>query len=52
VVWPAKFLSEAGESLRYPWIMPLCLLPDHVWVMDGKIVSGGRFDSDWRLGEN
>jgi pimeloyl-ACP methyl ester carboxylesterase len=52
VVWPAKFLSEAGESLRYSWIMPLCLLPDYVWVKDGKIVSGGHFDSDWRLGED
>jgi len=29
--------------------MPLSLLPDHVRVKDGKIVSGGHFDSDWKL---
>jgi hypothetical protein len=48
VVWQAKVLSSADETLRYGWIMPLCLLPDYVWVKDGKIVSGGHFDSDWK----
>ena len=28
--------------------MPLNLLPDYVSVMDGKIISGGHFDSNWR----
>jgi hypothetical protein len=49
VVWPTRLLSVAGDDLRYAWIMPLGLLPDHVRVKDGKIVSGGHFDSDWRL---
>jgi len=48
VVWPAKLLSVAGDTLRSGWIMPVSLLPDHLWVKDGKIVSGGHFDSDWR----
>ena len=52
VVWPTKLLSVPGDALCYPWIMPLSLLPDHVRVKDGKIVSGGHFDSDWRLGAN
>jgi hypothetical protein len=49
VVWPTRLLSTAGDTLRYSWIMPLGLLPDYVRVKDGKIVSGGHFDSDWRL---
>jgi pimeloyl-ACP methyl ester carboxylesterase len=52
VVWQAKLLSVAEEALRQAWIMPLCLLPDHLWVKDGKIVSGGHFDSDWKLTGN
>ncbi len=51
VVWQTKLLSVAGDSLRQFWIMPLCLLPDYVRVKEGKIVSGGHFDSDWKLGQ-
>jgi len=25
------------------------LLPDYIEARDGKIVSGGHFDSDWNL---
>src|SRR5262249_46363276 len=49
VVWPAKVLSIAGGALRSAWILPVCLLPDHLRVKDGTIVSGGHFDSDWKL---
>ena len=28
--------------------MPLNLLPDYVAVKDGKIISGGHFDNQWR----
>lgn len=48
VVWSGKLLSLAEQGLRAGWIMPLNLLPDYVRVKDGKIVSGGHFDSDWR----
>ena len=51
VVWQTKLLS-GPEKLHYGWIMPLTLLPDYVRVQDGKVVSGGRFDSDWKLGGN
>src|SRR5262249_55737100 len=51
VVWPTRLLSVAGDALRYAWIMPLGLLPDHVRVLDGKVVAGGHFDSDWKLVE-
>ncbi len=50
VVWPTKLLSVPGDAPRYSWIMPLSLLPDHVRVKDGKILSGGHFDSDWKPG--
>jgi hypothetical protein len=49
VVWPSKLLSTAGDTLRNVWIMPVCLLPDFLWVKDGRIISGGHFDSDWKL---
>ena len=51
LVWQGKFLSTSGETLtlRNQGIMPLCLLPDYVWVKDGKITAGGHFDSDWKL---
>jgi pimeloyl-ACP methyl ester carboxylesterase len=52
VVWPAKLLSAPGDALRQSWIMPVSLLPDHVRVKDGKIVSGGHFDNDWKPREN
>jgi hypothetical protein len=52
VVWPTKFLSVPGSVPRYTWIMPLSLLPDHVRVKDGKILSGGHFDGDWKLSAN
>jgi hypothetical protein len=29
--------------------MPLNLLPDYVQVKDGKVASGGHFDSEWNL---
>ncbi len=47
VVWQAKLLSTEDTTLRWAWIMPLNLLPDYVWVKDGRITSGGHFDSDW-----
>jgi pimeloyl-ACP methyl ester carboxylesterase len=49
VVWPARVLSTGGESLRSSWIMPICVLPDYLWVKEGQITSGGHFDSDWKL---
>jgi pimeloyl-ACP methyl ester carboxylesterase len=47
VVWQAKLLSSVDPALRYAWILPLSLLPDYVWVKDGRILAGGHFDSDW-----
>lgn len=52
LVWQGKFLSTADAALRHQWILPICLLPDYVWVKDGKIITGGHFDSDWKLGPN
>jgi len=52
VVWQAKLLSAPGEALHHLWIMPLCLLPDYLRVKEGKIVSGGHFDSDWKLSQD
>jgi pimeloyl-ACP methyl ester carboxylesterase len=52
VVWPAKVLSVASDTLRSVWIMPVCALPDYLRVKDGTIVSGGHFDSDWRMSGN
>ena len=49
VVWSAKILSSPDHGLRAGWIMPLLLLPDYIQVNDGKIASGGHFDSDWDL---
>jgi len=49
VVWNAKLLSAADPGLRAGWIMPLNLLPDYVEVKDGKIISGGHFDNEWRI---
>ena len=51
VVWQAKLLS-GPVPLHYGWIMPLTLLPDYVRVKDGRVLSGGHFDSDWKLAEN
>ena len=48
LVWQEKFLSTAGDALHNQWILPVCLLPDYLWVKDGRILSGGHFDSDWR----
>ncbi len=48
VVWQSKLLS-GPVPLHYGWIMPLTLLPDYVRVKDGRVISGGHFDSDWRL---
>ena len=49
VVWSAKLLSAPDPGLHAGWIMPLNLLPDYVVVKDGKVASGGHFDSDWNL---
>ena len=51
LIWQGKFLSTAGDTLRNQWILPICLLPDYLWVKDGKITSGGHFDSDWKLSQ-
>jgi enterochelin esterase-like enzyme len=48
VVWSAKLLSAPEHGLHSGWIMPLNLLPDYVVVKDGKVTSGGHFDSDWK----
>lgn len=48
VVWSARLLSSPDHGLRAGWMMPLHLLPDYVRVRDGKVESGGYFDSDWR----
>ena len=48
VVWQGKLLSGPAPQ-RWGWIMPLTLLPDFVRVRDGRILSGGHFDSDWNL---
>ena len=49
VVWSAKLLSAPDHNVNLPWIMPLYLLPDYVEVKDGKVVSGGHFDNEWKL---
>jgi len=49
VVWSARILSSPDHGLRAGWIMSPNLLPDYIEVRDGKIVSGGHFDSDWNL---
>lgn len=49
VVWSAKILSAPDNGLRAGFIMPVNLLPDYVRVKDGRVVSGGHFDSDWNL---
>lgn len=48
VVWSAKLLSAPDHGLHSGWIMPLNLLPDYVTVKNGKVTSGGHFDSDWK----
>jgi pimeloyl-ACP methyl ester carboxylesterase len=49
VVWTGKLLSVPEADVPHAsWIMPLNLLPDYVQLRDGKIVSGGHFDSDWK----
>ena len=45
VVWSTKLLSAPDHGLRSGWIMPLNLLPDYVSVKDGKVTSGGHFDT-------
>jgi hypothetical protein len=49
VVWSARILSSPSHGVRAGWIMPLNLLPDYIRVKDGRVVSGGHFDSDWSL---
>jgi enterochelin esterase-like enzyme len=49
VVWNAKILSAPDNGLRAGYILPVNLLPDYIRVKDGKVVSGGHFDSDWKL---
>jgi pimeloyl-ACP methyl ester carboxylesterase len=49
VVWSAKLLSAPDHGVKFGWTMPLNLLPDYVAVKDGKVASGGHFDSDWNL---
>ena len=49
VVWSAKLLSAPENGLHSGWIMPLNLLPDYMTVKDGKVASGGHFDSDWQM---
>lgn len=48
VVWSARLLSAPDHGLHSGWIMPLNLLPDYVVVKNGKVASGGHFDSDWK----
>ncbi len=48
VVWSARLLSAPDPEIHSGWIMPLNLLPDYLVVKDGKVASGGHFDSDWK----
>ena len=48
VVWSTKVLSSYSELLRAGYLMPINLLPDYLEANDGKIVSGGHFDNDWK----
>ena len=49
VVWSAKLLTEPGNDLRAGWIMRISPLPDYARVKDGKVISGGHFNSDWKF---
>jgi endo-1,4-beta-xylanase len=49
VVWGVRILSSPSHGVRAGWVMPLNLLPDYIRVKDGRVVSGGHFDSDWNL---
>jgi hypothetical protein len=49
VVWSAPILSIDHNGLRAGFIMPVHLLPDWAVIRNGRIVSGGHFDEDWRL---
>ncbi|MCI0408009.1 MAG: hypothetical protein L0191_05490 [Acidobacteria bacterium] len=49
VVWNTGILSLADNGLSAGYILPVNLLPDYALVKEGKIVSAGHFDSDWKL---
>ena len=48
VVWSAKVLSSYSDQLRAGYLLPINQLPDYLEAKDGKIVSGGHFDNDWK----
>ncbi len=49
VVWTARVLSLPDNGLRAGYILPVNLLPDYALVKEGKLVSAGHFDGDWKL---
>lgn len=50
VVWTGRVLSVSLEpKLEAGWMLPLNLLPDYLVARDGKVVSAGHFDRDWRM---
>lgn len=49
VVWTGKLLSAGDGNLARGFLLPVNALPDYVTLRDGKIESGGHFDSDWKL---
>jgi len=48
VVWTTGILSLPGNGLSAGYILPVNLLPDYALVEEGRIVSAGHFDSEWR----
>ena len=51
VIWSTRLLSAQDNDLRTGFLFPVDVLPDYVRVRNGKVASGGFFDSDWKLSE-
>ncbi|MCI0363446.1 MAG: hypothetical protein L0219_06155, partial [Phycisphaerales bacterium] len=49
VVWTARILSLPDNGVSAGFIFPVNLLPDYALVKEGRIVSAGHFDNDWKL---
>lgn len=49
VVWTGRVLSAPLEpKLEAGWMQPLNLLPDFLVARDGRVVSAGHFDREWK----
>jgi len=48
VIWSTKVLSAYTDQLRAGYHLPINLLPDYLEAKDGRIVSGGHFDNNWK----